>query len=151
MRTPAGPVASTSCWATRRGRRLQLQEKEFFASRAPEIADAPNAAKRKRMIDGAGDTRTPDSSPSIRPPCDGRTAQVTSSAISGRYPLTARGDINTYSIFAESMRGLVGPRGRVGCIVPTGIATDATTQFFFGDLVEIASRWSRSFRSRTKR
>ena len=31
--------------------RGKLQEKEFFALRSPEIANAPNAAARKRMIE----------------------------------------------------------------------------------------------------
>lgn len=57
----------------------------------------------------------------------------------GRYPFTARGDINAYAVFAEAGRALTGPRGRLGLIVPTGIATDAGTQYFFRDLVERAS------------
>jgi hypothetical protein len=55
---------------------------------------------------------------------------------SGRYPLTARGDINAYAVFAEAGRMLTGPRGRLGMIVPTGIATDLGPQRFFRDLVE---------------
>jgi len=54
----------------------------------------------------------------------------------GRYPLCGRGDINTYAIFAELKRSLIGPRGRVGMIVPSGIATDDTTKWFFQDLTE---------------
>ncbi len=54
---------------------------------------------------------------------------------SGRFPLTARGDINIYSVFAENDRHLIAPRGRAGIIVPTGIATDDTNKTFFGDLV----------------
>jgi hypothetical protein len=55
---------------------------------------------------------------------------------SGRYPLTARGDVNAYAVFAEAGRGLTGPRGRLGMIVPTGIATDLGPQPFFRDLVD---------------
>ena len=47
---------------------------------------------------------------------------------SGRYPLCGRGDVNTYSVFAELMRTLLSPTGRAGIIVPTGIATDDTTK-----------------------
>jgi hypothetical protein len=43
--------------------------------------------------------------------------------------------VNTYSIFAETNRFIISSTGRVGCIVPTGIATDSTTKEFFGDLV----------------
>ncbi len=52
---------------------------------------------------------------------------------SGRYPLTARGKINTYSIFAETFRTIIRPDGRMGIITPTGLATDATTSAFFSD------------------
>lgn len=59
--------------------------------------------------------------------------------VSDRFPLTGRGDINTYAVFAETDRTLTGPQGRTGVIVPTGIATDATTQYFFKDLVKQGS------------
>ena len=54
---------------------------------------------------------------------------------SGRYPLTGRGDINTYAVFAETARTIINASGRSGLILPTGIATDATTAPFFSDLV----------------
>lgn len=38
-------------------------------------------------------------------------------------------------MFAELFRSLTHPDGRAGVVVPTGIATDATTQYFFKDLV----------------
>jgi hypothetical protein len=53
---------------------------------------------------------------------------------SSRFPLTGRGDINTYAVFAELCRALLRPAGRAGIIVPTGIATDHTTSEFFADL-----------------
>ncbi len=54
---------------------------------------------------------------------------------SNRFPLCGKGDINTYAVFAETNRLLLGPGGRVGCIVPSGIATDNTTKEFFADLI----------------
>jgi hypothetical protein len=48
----------------------------------------------------------------------------------GRFPLTGRGDVNTYALFAELFASLASQRGRAGVIVPTGIATDATTAPF---------------------
>ena len=53
----------------------------------------------------------------------------------GRFPLTGRGDVNTYALFGELFANLASPRGRAGVIVPTGIATDSTTAPFFGALV----------------
>lgn len=55
---------------------------------------------------------------------------------SGRFPLTVRGDLNTYMLFAELSRQMVANGGLIGLLVPSGIATDDTTRHFFGDLME---------------
>lgn len=115
--------------------RIKLQEEEFFASRNTAIARAPNAAARKRLI-----ADLPKTNPALWHDYQRALhgAESTSRFLrgSGQYPLTGRGDINTYSVFAERVRSLLSPRGRAGIIIPTGIATDATNQFFFADLVE---------------
>lgn len=115
--------------------RVKLQEKEFFASLAPDIASAPNKAARQRLI-----KRLPDERPAVWAQFQDalRESEAVSHFVrrSGTYPLCGRGDVNTYTVFAELMRSIVGPRGRVGVIVPTGIATDDTTKHFFSDLVE---------------
>jgi very-short-patch-repair endonuclease len=115
--------------------RIKLQEEEFFAVRDPQIARAANAAARKRLIAALPQTN-PDLWHDYQRALHG--AESTSRFLrgSGQYPLAGRGDINTYSVFAERVRNLLSPRGRAGIIVPTGIATDATNQFFFADLVE---------------
>jgi hypothetical protein len=112
---------------------VQLTEKEFFAGH-PEIADARNAAARKRLI-AALETEDPPLYAAYLAAL--RSVEATNHLVreGGRYALTARGKINTYALFADLMRSLIGCRGRVGCIVPTGIATDATTQFLFRELV----------------
>ncbi len=111
--------------------RVKLQEQEFFASRDTTIAKAKNAAERKRLIAGL-----PTAS-ALRQAFD--QAQRTSTGTThllrttGRYPLTGTGDVNTYSVFAETMRSLLLRTGRMGVLTPTGLATDATTAAFFGD------------------
>jgi N-6 DNA Methylase len=114
--------------------RVKLQEKEFFAERSPAIADARNAAERKRMIADLQSTDPPlwQAFQGALRRSDGESHLLRDS---GRYPLAGRGDINTYAVFAELMRSVIGPRGRQGVILPTGIATDDTTKFFFSDLV----------------
>ncbi|HLU30901.1 MAG TPA: N-6 DNA methylase, partial [Acidimicrobiia bacterium] len=118
--------------------RVKLQEKEFFASSAPEIAKAPNKAARTKRID-----RLRKDNPGLWESF--QRALHRSEAIShflrrsGVYPLCGRGDVNTYTVFAEGMRTITGPAGRTGVIVPTGIATDDTTKHFFADLVETKS------------
>jgi len=115
--------------------RIKLQEKEWFAERRPDIASASNAAARKRMI-AALETDDPPLYTAFQDAlrqADGESHLVRTT---GRYPLTGRGDVNTYAPFAESNRTILSPTGRFGCIVPTGIATDATTQYFFRDLMD---------------
>lgn len=114
--------------------RIKLQEREWFAARRPDIANAPNAAARRKMI-AALETEDPTLLAAFRE--DLRTADGESHLLrnSGRYPLCGKGDINTYAVFAEANRTLLGQTGRVGCIVPSGIATDNTTKEFFASLI----------------
>jgi hypothetical protein len=118
--------------------RIKLQEKEWFASCRPDIANAPNAAARRRKIEALREEDPPLFTAFME---DRRKAEGESHLVrsSGRYPLCGRGDVNTYALFAESKRLILGPVGRVGCIVPSGIATDDTTKFFFQDLMDSRS------------
>lgn len=110
--------------------RIKLQEREFFSISAPEIATATNAAKRRRLI-----AKLPDENPELH--ARYVEAQQRASTMleycrkSKEYPLTGKGDINTYAVFAELSLRIVGPRGRVGILVPSGIASDMTTKDFF--------------------
>ena len=122
--------------------RIKLQEQEFFASRSPEITNAPNKAARDRLIKAlekasAGTTGRAlfDDFTEAK-----REAEATSEFVrvqgkdGGRFALTGRGDVNTYALFAELFANLA--LQRAGVIVPTGVATDATTAPFFAHLVE---------------
>jgi hypothetical protein len=115
--------------------RIKLQEQEFFAERDLEIASAPNKAARGRLIATLGERR-PELWQEYRKAAHNAEATSKFMRHGGRFPLTARGDINTYAIFAEQDRKLLNPLGRAGLILPTGIATDDTTKAFFGNLVE---------------
>lgn len=113
----------------------ELKEKEWFAQRAPEIAQAKTGAIRKRMI-----AELEQDNPGLYRAFlfAKREADAVSHFVSasGRYPLTARGRINTYAVFSEGNRNLLSPTGAMGIIVPTGIATDDTTKFYFQDLMD---------------
>ncbi len=115
--------------------RIKLQEQEFFAERSPAIASARNAAERKRMIAGlhVEDPELWSAYQASLRRSEGESHILRNSA---RYPLAGRGDINTYAVFAESMTALTSPRGRLGVILPTGVATDDTTKLLFGDFVQ---------------
>ena len=114
--------------------RIKLQETEFFEYRSPEIANARNAAERKKLI-----KRLREEDPSLDKIFKNakRMSECESLFLreSGRFPLTGKGDINTYTVFSENVRNLINDCGYAGIIVPTGIATDNTTSEFFGDLV----------------
>lgn len=113
----------------------ELKEKEWFAERHPEIANARTGAERKRMI-AALEKTDPELFMSF---CDALRLREGGSHFlsnSGRYPFCGRGRINTYAVFGESMRSLIHDMGRVGCILPSGIATDDTTKLFFQDMVD---------------
>ncbi|HPR67408.1 MAG TPA: N-6 DNA methylase, partial [Methanothrix sp.] len=115
--------------------RIKLQEKEFFASRDPEIAKAPTAAARRKLIG-----QLPQTNPTLAAEYEAalQQSQDESNFIrnSGRYPLTGVGDVNVYAVFAELAQSLVKSNGRAGIIVPSGIATDYTYRNFFQDLVD---------------
>ena len=121
--------------------RIKLQEQEFFAKRDPSIAKARNAAERKKLI-----AALPATDPFLWKEWSRATriAQGKSHFVrqSGRYPLCGKGDVNTYALFAEHNLQMVGPRGRAGFIVPSGIATDHTTKDYFQAIVK-----SRALRS----
>ncbi|GGD20591.1 MAG: restriction endonuclease [Hyphomonas sp. BRH_c22] len=122
--------------------RIKLQEQEFFATLSPEIASAANKAAREKLIKALekAEPGTPDRTLFDAFTMAKREAEASSEFArvpgedGGRFALTGRGDVNTYALFAELFANL--SRKRAGVIVPTGIATDATTAPFFAHLVE---------------
>jgi len=115
--------------------RLKLQEREFFAFSAPEIAGAVSAAQRRSLIEALQRSNGELYAQYVEAKdlADRTLAHVRAC---DRFPLTAKGDINTYMLFAELARRIVAPNGRVGLLVPSGIATDNTTKEFFGELMQ---------------
>ena len=118
--------------------RIKLQEKEWFAVCRPDIANASNAAVRKKMI-AKLEKEDPvlfDAWLEALRQSEGESHFLRNS---GCYPLCGRGDINLYAVFAEKMRASLNENGRMGCIVPSGVASDDTTKFFFQDMVNTKS------------
>lgn len=116
--------------------RLTFHDKEFFrAISRHDIADAPNANVRKRKLKELRLARDP-----VISRYDATKHEADSLAHlvrrSGRYPLGARRQLNTYALFVELGRALLSPRGQLGMIVPTGIATDEATSHLFATLVQ---------------
>ena len=119
--------------------RVKLQEREFFSLTDPETAQAVSAADRRTRVAAL---------PADNPELNGsylaalEKAQKTLDyarlpvSAGGHYPLTGKGDVNLYMLFAELARAIVAPSGMVGILVPSGIATDDTTKEFFNDLMD---------------
>jgi len=118
--------------------RLNLKKREFFAFTAPQIINAVNPADARKLI-AKLETETPDLYARFIKAKDSTDKTIKYVRESKRYPLTARGDINTYAVFAELAHNIVAPKGRVGLLVPSGIATDYTTKNFFAKLVNSKS------------
>jgi hypothetical protein len=110
--------------------RMKLQQVEWFAARRPEIALAQRASDRARMIkalEKAGDPLAADyAKASERAETSVRIARQC-----GDYPLLSGGDVNLYSLFVERAMTIVKPKGMVGLLTPSGIASDKTAAPFF--------------------
>lgn len=118
--------------------RIKLQEKEFFAARSEAIATASNKAARERLIQALRATKATEANRQLVREFElaKREAEGSGEFIrgSGRFALTAVGDLNTYALFSELFLNLIGPKGRAGVIVPTGIATDNSTKAYFDEI-----------------
>ena len=110
--------------------RIKLQQVEWFATRRREIALAPRAADRKRMIAQLEKVEDPLSEDfgkaKERAEHAARVARTC-----GDYPLLSGGDLNLYSLFVERALTIVKPDGMVGLLIPSGIASDKTASKFF--------------------
>ena len=110
--------------------RMKLQQVEWFAARRREIALAPRAADRKRMIANL----EKDDDPLARAFAEASERAMAAVRIArggGDYPLLSGGDINLYSLFVERSMTIVKPDGMVGLLTPSGIASDKTASRFF--------------------
>ena len=110
--------------------RMKLQQVEWFAARRPEIAMAPRAADRRRLIAELRKAQDPLAR-DFRLASERAAAGARVARTSGDYPMLARGDLNLYSLFIERAMTLVKPAGMVGLLVPSGIASDKMAAPFF--------------------
>ena len=110
--------------------RIKLQEVEWFASRAPELAHAATAAARQAGIAQLRSSGSPLASEfeAAKERAESLGKMVRASR---HYPLLGGGDINLYSLFVERAMTLVKPNGIVGLLTPSGIYADKTAAKFF--------------------
>lgn len=126
--------------------RFKIQDQEWFAAHGrSDIAQAGTASIRGKLIREL-EAIAPSLYRAFLDDCrkaEGESHLVRDSSAMddqggnrGLFPLCGRGDVNTYSVFAELNRNLINPDGRIGCIIPSGIATDNVTRHFFQDLIK---------------
>lgn len=111
--------------------RMKMQEVEWFAARAPEIARQPRAADRKKAITALEASGAPLANDYARARERAETGVRLAIQKGGDYPLLGRGDVNLYSLFVERAQTLIKPSGIAGLLVPSGIASDMTASHFF--------------------
>jgi hypothetical protein len=114
---------------------LQIDPREFFAIAAPELAVAETTAKRNRHI-----SKLKSENPLLFAQwCEEvRRLEGIQSFIhfSGRSPLGSVGRLNSAPLFTELSLCLVNRNGRIGIVVPSGIATDSFCRHLFSQMVE---------------
>ncbi len=107
-----------------------MQEVEWFAARKTEIALAARASDRKKMIGKLEKQNDPLWHAYLK--AGERTQAMASVARENdQYPLLSGGDINLYSLFIERAHRLIKPKGMVGLLAPSGIASDKGASEFF--------------------
>jgi hypothetical protein len=115
--------------------RLNLKAREFFAFSAPHVLEAMTAEEGRDLISDL-EAKNPELHARWVQAKDTAEKTIAYVRACGKFGLTAQGDINTYSAFAELALNIVAPQGRVGLLVPSAIATDHTTKEFFAKLVD---------------
>lgn len=114
--------------------KIKVEDKKWFESHGRmDIVNAGTAAQRKKAIEGLKDSDAILYSEYQQAIAD---AESMSRFVrfSGRFPLTATGDIDLYPMFAELC--LQFSKEAWGLVLPTGIAVNDSNKAFFSKLVD---------------
>jgi Eco57I restriction-modification methylase len=113
---------------------VELSEKEFFASRIPDLVTNKTGSARKVAIESLAQTH-----PAILAEFESEKLRIDLERsflrTSGLYPMCGKGRVNVSSVFAEKGRCSLANNGLLGFVLPSGIATDDTTKIFFQDMM----------------
>jgi N-6 DNA Methylase len=117
--------------------KVEFKEKEYFSAVDPSIAALAGQARRNRITEW--EKEHPDEAIRYRIARREVKEVFMFAGNSGAFPLCANGlsepgvvSLQTDHLFAEKFSVLGDPAGRVGCIIPTTIATNAGAQYLFG-------------------
>ena len=124
--------------------KVDFEHKKYFSVVDPDIAKISGTARRDRIEEWAED----NTEAGERYHFERRKVKSTflfagSSAV---FPFCGKGlsikgvnSLQTDQLFAERFTSIVAPQGRIGCILPTAIATGAGAQYLFGDFTRRAA------------
>jgi N-6 DNA Methylase len=116
--------------------KVDFKDQEYFSAVDPSIAALPGQRRRARIVEW--EQEHPDEGERYR--AAKRSVKATFHFVgdSGAFPRCAKGltlmgvtKLQTDQLFAERFAELTASTGRVGCIVPTAIATAAGGQYLF--------------------
>lgn len=121
--------------------KVDFEDKKYFPKIEPSIAEISGLARRDRIAEWMAENL--DAGAKYRT----ERRKVKSSFLfygsSWAFPLTGKGlsikgvtSLNLNHLFAERFTAIAAPTGRVGCIIPTSLATGAGAQYLFGDLTQ---------------
>jgi hypothetical protein len=115
--------------------KVKVEDRQFFSLTDPSTAQAVSASDRKKRI-AAMPTVAPELHESYLAARARAQRMLDYARGSDRYPLTGKGDINLYMLFAELARKIVAPSGIVGLLVPSGISSELMCRGLFNSLVD---------------
>ena len=114
---------------------IQPEEKQFFENKGYSDIAFLSGANRKRKI-----ARLKEENPKLFNDWIEYQSKIQKQSkfyhYSGRFNLTIYGKLNVFALFAELSLSLINDNGRVGIIVPTGIATDDGNKHYFRYVIE---------------
>ncbi|MEV5407539.1 DNA methyltransferase [Thermopolyspora sp. NPDC052614] len=121
--------------------KVDFEDKKYFSVVEPSIAAIAGVDRRIRIADWAAENPVAGE----RYYAERRKVKSTFlfAGSSGAYPLCGKGltvkgvnSLQTDQLFVERFVSIVARTGRVGCIIPTAIATGAGAQYLFADLTQ---------------
>jgi hypothetical protein len=118
--------------------KVDFKDQEYFSAVEPSIAALAGQRRRARIAEW--EKENPNEGARYRAARRKVKAMFSFASSSGAYPHCAKGltapgvtMLQIDQLFAERFAAIASPNGRVGCIIPTAIATTAGAQYLFGE------------------
>ncbi|MEU0502029.1 DNA methyltransferase [Nocardia sp. NPDC005998] len=120
--------------------KIDFEDKKYFEHREPALAAKAGAARRAAIAAWEAEEANAVAAQHYRRERRGVKATFHFAADSGVFPLCAKGltidgvnSLQKDQLFAELFATITAPQGRIGCVIPTAIATGSGGQYLFRD------------------